>query len=359
MQRILSILPLIGIVPFVAIGYAQTITHSMDTGDVFLQSPIDTASVGFKLETVLRGDYFVNLISACIFQSDNGSITPNETLLEAGSLIICKLTDDSNGPDQFGNVIAEGHVYLEKSYEEGETVEIPITQFKFLNSNEVQNVHDVKIIVMGPPVGLEQNGDKEEVAVNFGIDFETNTISICIVEINRDLPMNTTVVCMLSDKDGNFIAQGSVTIDEDTESFTPIRIEIHGDNDVQKIHDVRIIIRKAEGCTPGFWKQPQHFDSWVGFAPTDRFEAVFGRDVAGDPTLLEAMELQGGGLNALIRHAVAALLSASSPDVNVGDPDIDTVAEVVAAFQAAFDSGIYEPMKNKFEASNEAGCPLS
>ncbi|MEM2759379.1 MAG: hypothetical protein QXW73_01130, partial [Nitrososphaerales archaeon] len=99
MQRILSILPLIGIVPFVAIGYAQTITHSMDTGDVFLQSPIDTASVGFKLETVLRGDYFVNLISACIFQSDNGSITPNETLLEAGSLIICKLTDDSNGPD--------------------------------------------------------------------------------------------------------------------------------------------------------------------------------------------------------------------------------------------------------------------
>ena len=23
----------------------------------------------------------------------------------------------------------------------------------------------------------------------------------------------------------------------------------------------------GEGCTPGFWKQTQHFDSWVGFAP--------------------------------------------------------------------------------------------
>ena len=23
----------------------------------------------------------------------------------------------------------------------------------------------------------------------------------------------------------------------------------------------------GEGCTPGFWKQDQHFDSWVGFAP--------------------------------------------------------------------------------------------
>ncbi len=22
----------------------------------------------------------------------------------------------------------------------------------------------------------------------------------------------------------------------------------------------------GEGCTPGFWKQRQHFDSWVGFA---------------------------------------------------------------------------------------------
>ena len=35
----------------------------------------------------------------------------------------------------------------------------------------------------------------------------------------------------------------------------------------------------GEGCTPGFWKQEQHFDSWVGFAPTDSFDAVFGVDV--------------------------------------------------------------------------------
>ena len=35
----------------------------------------------------------------------------------------------------------------------------------------------------------------------------------------------------------------------------------------------------GEGCTPGFWKQDQHFDSWVGFAPTDSFETVFGVDV--------------------------------------------------------------------------------
>ena len=81
----------------------------------------------------------------------------------------------------------------------------------------------------------------------------------------------------------------------------------------------------GEGCTPGFWKQDQHFDSWVGFAPTDSFEAVFGVDVTlrvggqgtvDDPTLLDALNATGGGVNALARHAVAALLNASNPDVD-------------------------------------------
>ena len=69
----------------------------------------------------------------------------------------------------------------------------------------------------------------------------------------------------------------------------------------------------------------QHFDSWVGFAPSDSFEAVFGVDVTlrtggqgtiADPTLLHALNANGGGVNALARHAVAALLNASNPDVD-------------------------------------------
>jgi hypothetical protein len=111
-----------------------------------------------------------------------------------------------------------------------------------------------------------------------------------------------------------------------------------------------------EGCTPGYWKQSQHFNAWVGYAPADSFQAVFGRPVAG--TLLDALNANGGGLNALRRHAVAALLNASNPSVDP-DPAIDTTAEVIAAFQAAYDSGDYETTKNMFEASNEAGCPLN
>jgi hypothetical protein len=110
-----------------------------------------------------------------------------------------------------------------------------------------------------------------------------------------------------------------------------------------------------EGCTPGFWKQSQHLDSWVGFAPSDKFEAVFGVNVPGDPTLLQALNARGGGINALERHAVAALLNASSPGVDYPL----TVSEVIAKVQAAIANGTIEQTKNELESFNELGCPLS
>ena len=107
----------------------------------------------------------------------------------------------------------------------------------------------------------------------------------------------------------------------------------------------------GEGCTPGFWRN--HSDVWP--IPTDTdFDTTFGRD-AFDPdiTMLEAVDLRGGGLNALSRHAAAAYLNVVSPVVSY---DL-TAAEVIAAFQAAFDSGDYNTTKNMFEALNELGCP--
>jgi hypothetical protein len=42
---------------------------------------------------------------------------------------------------------------------------------------------------------------------------------------------------------------------------------------------------------------------------------VFDVGVAEEPTLLQALELKGGGLNALMRQAVAALLNYAHPDI--------------------------------------------
>jgi hypothetical protein len=108
----------------------------------------------------------------------------------------------------------------------------------------------------------------------------------------------------------------------------------------------------GEGCTPGYWRQPHHFAQWVGYAPGDSYAAVFG--VARSGSLLQNVTARGGGVNALARHSVAALLNAASPDV---DYDL-TVAEVIAAVQGAFATGNFEAVKDRLEGFNEQGCPL-
>ena len=111
-----------------------------------------------------------------------------------------------------------------------------------------------------------------------------------------------------------------------------------------------------EGCTPGYWKQPHHLDSWeaTGFAPGDSFDVVMGVDSSFD-TLLDGVKAKGGGENALARHAVAALLNASNPDVAYGY----TTGEVIALVQDAYATGDFESAKDLLEAENEAGCPLN
>ena len=107
------------------------------------------------------------------------------------------------------------------------------------------------------------------------------------------------------------------------------------------------------GCTPGYWKQSQHFDSWPApYTPNTLFSSVFENAFPG-MTLLQVASQGGGGLNALGRHTVAALLSAGS--VNYGM----TPAQVIAAFNAAFPSGDIEGLHLQFAALNERGCTLN
>ena len=75
----------------------------------------------------------------------------------------------------------------------------------------------------------------------------------------------------------------------------------------------------GEGCTPGYWRQQQHFDSYpTGFSPTTPFiggttgftyDPALAKPESGfasDLTLLDALTLKGGDQNSLIRHAAAA-----------------------------------------------------
>ncbi|MFP7299304.1 hypothetical protein [Neobacillus niacini] len=114
-----------------------------------------------------------------------------------------------------------------------------------------------------------------------------------------------------------------------------------------------------EGCTPGFWRQPQHLDSWIptGFEPLDDFDATFNVNFF-DPniTLLQAVNLGGGGIEALARHAVAALLNSAHPDVDypLSTTDVINLVQGIDPTNAQE----VEDLKDLFEGFNELGCPL-
>ena len=68
--------------------------------------------------------------------------------------------------------------------------------------------------------------------------------------------------------------------------------------------------------------------------------------------LRQALKARGGGVNALLRHSVAALLNAAHGEINYAY----SVAEVIDLTRQAFATGQYEAVKNQFAAANEAGC---
>jgi hypothetical protein len=112
----------------------------------------------------------------------------------------------------------------------------------------------------------------------------------------------------------------------------------------------------GQGCTPGYWKQPHHFGNWTPpYEPNMPFADVF-EDAFPGMTLVEVAGQGGGGLNALGRHTVAALLNAASNEVNYGM----SPQEVIDAFNAAYPGTKqeYNQLKDYFEDLNEQGCPL-
>jgi hypothetical protein len=119
-----------------------------------------------------------------------------------------------------------------------------------------------------------------------------------------------------------------------------------------------------EGCTPGFWKQPQHFDSWP--VPTTTTLAAAGFTNTGLPagtTLLQALSFQGGptvqdAKNILLRAAAAAYLNSFAVAYPL------STAEVVSMVNDALASGDRDTILALAELldgfnNGEGGCPLS
>jgi uncharacterized repeat protein (TIGR01451 family) len=92
----------------------------------------------------------------------------------------------------------------------------------------------------------------------------------------------------------------------------------------------------------GYWKQPHHFGSWVGYSPSQSFDGVFGiGNKNPGKTLLSAMQEGGGHQEALNRHAVAALLNAAHPDID-SEYSVNSVISLVQAAYTTSDFHSYE-----------------
>ena len=121
----------------------------------------------------------------------------------------------------------------------------------------------------------------------------------------------------------------------------------------------------GEGCTPGYWKQPHHFDSWPeGITPDTAYSAIFGRAInirtrdAGlvtDPTLLQALSALGGKVNTAARHSTAAYLNAMTQDVSY---DL-TSDQIINNLQQSIDDNDFGTLIEALVNFNEQGCPLN
>jgi hypothetical protein len=90
----------------------------------------------------------------------------------------------------------------------------------------------------------------------------------------------------------------------------------------------------GERCTPGFWRQEQHFDSWMGYSSGQSLDTVFGVDAPGDDTLLDAARSNGGGERALgrpLRSARPGARSTGHSIVSVRDSPLSAHSVTVAA----------------------------
>ncbi len=105
-----------------------------------------------------------------------------------------------------------------------------------------------------------------------------------------------------------------------------------------------------QGCTPGYWRQAHHYDSWTGIQPTDYYDEVFG--FGPHITLAEAVSTRGnatidGVRAAVLRHSVAALLNALSFDVSYQYTPYEVF--VLAS----------ENSQDPLVLANERDCPLN
>lgn len=139
---------IIGAAIAMSIGYLgndiNVSSQQFGVGEQTLDNPITNAILTIKVDrtnglNLSNQQDFKDLITECTFRSTSVALAPNTKL-------ICKLLDAVDG-----KIIAEGDKIVHTTIAINTPVTIPIDNFAFPNANNANNVHDIFIIVQGPP----------------------------------------------------------------------------------------------------------------------------------------------------------------------------------------------------------------
>jgi hypothetical protein len=147
---------------------------------------------------------------------------------------------------------------------------------------------------------------------------------------------------------------------------------------------VKEFIDEFQGCTPGFWKsnaanfarKPDKFGAdtdgdgindapaaWAltGVDPSDPLLSVgfmgFTVQDGDDTFFVDALDANGGGENALMRHAAAAYLNAAHPFITYR-LSTDEIVDSVNAALGSGDRHIIEDLKDDLDEFNNFGCSI-
>ncbi len=151
----------------------------------------------------------------------------------------------------------------------------------------------------------------------------------------------------------NVAVNSTMTFVATGHGLDPSQTDITYPLDPQERASVTVTLINIQGCSPGYWKQSQHFGSYpTGIYPNTLFKDVFGVDAFPGKTLLQVLSQGGGGLTALGRIIVGAYLNAATIS---GYPY--TTSQVIADFTSAYNSHNYDQVKSKYEALQDP-CPL-
>ena len=143
------ILAIIGAAGAMSIGYLSNNIivnpQSFGVGEDTFENPITNAVLTMRLDRTFglnlsNNQDYKDLIKECTFRSTTLALAPNTKL-------ICKLLDAKGGA-----IIAEGTKIVLTTIPVNNPVTIPIDNLAFTNANNANNVHDVFIIVQGPPL---------------------------------------------------------------------------------------------------------------------------------------------------------------------------------------------------------------